>query len=141
MSKLSKIYNDNKCLTRAFGDFYCAIIISRKSIFLCSTLLLRALTRNEMNLYASSVNTAQRIKNAITIAKLTFPINERLERFPGIVSSVAIVLSIVLVGSWELRTQYLPTWCLGGVCGVGGFANTAKRAPTFPLQPEEPLSA
>lgn len=44
-----------------------------------------------MNLYASSVSTAQRIKNARTIAKLTFPIIERLERFPGIVSSVAIV--------------------------------------------------
>ena len=44
-----------------------------------------------MNLYASSVNTVQRIKNAITIAKLTFPIVERLERFPGIPSSVAML--------------------------------------------------
>jgi len=56
-----------------------------------------------MNLYASSVNTVQRMKNAITIAKLTFPIVERLERFPGIPSSVAILVlaSVGVLGVCE----------------------------------------
>jgi hypothetical protein len=81
-----------------------------------------------MNLYASSVNTAQRIKNAITIAKLTFPINERLERFPGIVSSVAIVFSIVLVGSWELRAAMSSYCVLGG--GECGGVSPRKKADT-----------
>ena len=73
-----------------------------------------------MNLYASSVNTVQRIKNAITIAKLTFPIVERLERFPGIPSSVAILVLGVGLGVEGLH--YLGTIHLPGRSGSLGTA-------------------
>lgn len=71
-----------------------------------------------MNLYASSVNTVQRMKNAITIAKLTFPIVARLERFPGIPSSVAIlVLGVGVLGVCEGHRHHP---------GGGGSLGTAK---------------